>query len=211
MFPFILNKEEAEEITKPFWYEIYSAMKEGFETYTKVRKEYLNHSYFHNRLRAEIIRTKTLNIFIEKYDKQKFSNDVRIVHDIQSDLVFIVIKEQLALRIKKLDRGLRANFNKTKLSKKFIDQQLSFESLVPSIHKLLLGWRHDETWTKFLGVYIKPPQNAAWAILLDEERINNIFTQTPNNIKEFSINQTLPEEPIVKPKIETVKVSNGIS
>lgn len=211
MFSFILDKEKAEEITKPFWFEIYSAMQEGFDTYVKIRKEYFDHTYCHNRLRAEIIRTKTLNLLIEKYDKQKLSDDVRIVHDIPSDLICLVIKEQLALRVKKLGPGLRANFNKTKLSKQFIDQQLSLENLSPSINKLLLGWRHDDAWSKFLGVYIKPPRNSAWAILIDEKSIENVFTQTPSNIKELPSNQQLPDEPIVKPIIEIEKKANGAS
>lgn len=198
MFDFILKQEEAQKITEPFNVDIFDAINTAFQTYLQVREKFYEGSYMPIRLRSELIRTKVLQIFEKKFKNEKSKDSVRLISELEEDLVMLVIEETICLRFKKLDNKLNANFNDTKKSNEFIKQQTELQFMA-KFTNLILGYVPSDTWTELKGIYVKEPQGA-WAFQITEEMVSNQSKATSPQIIELPKQSILPAEPIAEPK-----------
>lgn len=200
MFCDVYDQNQVDNVLKPFYPDFREILQEGFKSYLKTRPDY---DFMPIRTRADLIRSKSLSLFKSRYCKN--NPGIKFIWSHDKDLFLLLVQDIIALRLKKLNKRRRANFNKTPASQNYA-QQLTLdlpEHVAPKVN-LVLGYEPDETWTKIAGIYIHHPK-LCWAYLVPQDLIK------PKDSEDSDGIVALPTEPKppMKPRIRVKKKAQG--
>ena len=188
-----VKPEGVKSLFEPHYVDISDAFKKAFKTYSKVIKLYQN-MYTPNRFKSDIIRTKVVGILSKKFKQKYPSSKIKIIENFKKDMITIVVGGVFALRIKKIDRGLRPKFNRTKESYDFIQQQ---HELFPTIATLVLGYMPNPAWSE-CSLYIIHPQQVWASFPITEQMIQEQIEKEKAKTLALPKPQSLPDETIIK-------------
>jgi hypothetical protein len=158
------SKDHSKQILSPLIHKLLDACDIAFEAFQK--ENYSCLYKYSSRTKASILRDYI--VFEMKRLEDEYAN-VRCVN--KSGLTVLAIDEEVALRIKKMDKNLLTSNHSTTQSLAFESQQLNLPG-IEGVTYLNLGYVMNKTGTNIDGVYITCPngyKSIAWFIRLDEE------------------------------------------
>jgi len=194
----IHDDDEVHEILSPFYRDFHEVILESFEKCKEIHALYYD-DFLPIRTRSDLVRSRAFTMFKQRF----FGNpDIQILYTKEDDFLSFLVKDSIALRFKKIDQNLSANFNKTRRSQYFVGQQLLFEEFMTPISLLVLGYRVNDLWTEIISTNICHPQR------FFSINIGNRLKQSSS--QKQLVQKKVPKQTIVHLKKEERKTGNEV-
>lgn len=147
----ITTLDEAMEILKPYYNDIISVMKEGFDDFKKTQ-EFINENIGFVNLQVRT-RTNLIHDFTAQKIVDKFSEADGLEVGVFNRIFGINVEEKLFVRFKKMNKHFAVSNLKTRQHRRFMNQY-SIEGLPAESTYLFAGYIPELSWQGVHGIYL---------------------------------------------------------